>query len=40
MKKKVLKEQMDEKAVRTVIRQEIARIFFDLFRKRSMWERP
>tara|TARA_R100000664_G_C2753642_1_gene141074 strand:+ start:908 stop:1030 length:123 start_codon:yes stop_codon:yes gene_type:complete len=40
MKKKVLKEQMDEKAVRLVIRQELARIFFDLFRKRASWERP
>ena len=39
MKKKIIKEQMDEKAVRDLIRKEIARIFFDLYRKRSAWER-
>jgi len=39
MKKKLLKEQMDEKAVRDLIRRELARIFFDLYRKRATWER-
>ena len=39
MKKKLLKEQVDEKAVRDLIRRELARIFFDLYRKRATWER-
>jgi len=30
-------ESADISKVRTVIRQEVARIFFDLFRKRSVW---
>ena len=30
-------ESADIAKVRTVIRQEVARIFFDLFRKRSVW---
>ena len=39
MAKKVLKEQ-DEKQIRAIIRSELARIFFDLFRKRTTWEKP
>tara|TARA_R100000315_G_C5222746_1_gene134374 strand:+ start:759 stop:881 length:123 start_codon:yes stop_codon:yes gene_type:complete len=39
MKKKIIKEQIDEKAVRDLIRKEIARIFFDLYRKRATWEK-
>lgn len=30
-------ESSDVDRVRTIIRQEVARIFFDLFRKRSTW---
>ena len=30
-------ESSDVDRVRTIIRQEVARIFFDLFRKRSVW---
>ena len=30
-------ESADITKVRTIIRQEVARIFFDLFRKRSVW---
>ena len=30
-------ESADIAKVRTIIRQEVARIFFDLFRKRSVW---
>lgn len=29
----------DIQAVREVIRKEIAKIFFDLYRKRTMWEK-
>tara|TARA_R110000822_G_scaffold98259_1_gene222381 strand:+ start:1100 stop:1228 length:129 start_codon:yes stop_codon:yes gene_type:complete len=36
---KVINEQMTEDQVRKVIRAEIARIFFDLYRKRSVWEK-
>ena len=40
-KKKKLKtealESSDVSKVRTIIRQEVARIFFDLYRKRSTW---
>ena len=39
MKKKILKEQVDEKKIRELIRKEISRIFFDLYRKRATWER-
>jgi len=39
MKKKVLKEQMSEKMVRDLIRRELAKIFFDLYRKRATWEK-
>ena len=37
--KKIIKEQIDEDKVRELIRKELARIFFDLYRKRSAWER-
>ena len=37
--KQVINEQMSEGEVRKIIRLEIARIFFDLYRKRSTWER-
>ena len=37
--KQVINEQMSEGEVRKIIRSEIARIFFDLYRKRSTWER-
>ena len=36
---KVINEQMTEDQGRKVIRAEIARIFFDLYRKRSVWEK-
>ena len=36
--KKILKEEISEKEVRDIIRSEIARVFFDLYRKRSAWE--
>ena len=39
MKKKVITEEMKEKQIRSIIRSELARIFFDLFRKRSIWEK-
>jgi hypothetical protein len=29
----------DIQAVREVIRKELAKIFFDLYRKRTMWEK-
>jgi len=37
--KQVVKENMTEVEVRKVIRLELARIFFDLYRKRSTWEK-
>lgn len=37
--KKIINEEMTEDQVRKVIRAEIARIFFDLYRKRSVWEK-
>jgi len=37
--KQIIKEQMSEGEVRKIIRLEIARIFFDLYRKRSTWEK-
>ena len=39
---KIVKEQLspdDEKQVRTIIRVELAKVFFDLYRKRGTWER-
>ena len=39
MSKKLLKEDITIEEVRKIIRSEIARIFFDLYRKRSTWER-
>ena len=35
--KKILKEELDEKTVRDIIRKEVAKVFFDLYRKRQMW---
>jgi len=37
--KQIITEEMTEDQVRKVIRTEIARIFFDLYRKRSTWEK-
>ena len=37
--KQIITEQMSEDQVRQVIRIELARIFFDLYRKRSVWEK-
>lgn len=37
--KQIITEEMSEEEVRKVIRTELARIFFDLYRKRSTWER-
>ena len=37
--KQIITEQMSEDQVRQVIRTELARIFFDLYRKRSVWEK-
>jgi len=37
--KQIVTEQMSEDHVRQVIRVELARIFFDLYRKRSVWEK-
>lgn len=39
---KIVKEELspaDEKQVRTIIRVELAKVFFDLYRKRGTWER-
>lgn len=36
--KQIITEEMTEATVRKVIRAELARIFFDLYRKRSTWE--
>tara|TARA_R110002020_G_scaffold473444_1_gene702686 strand:- start:638 stop:766 length:129 start_codon:yes stop_codon:yes gene_type:complete len=36
--KKILKEEISEAMIRRLIRTEIAKIFFDLYRKRSNWE--
>tara|TARA_A100001201_G_C4007963_1_gene176622 strand:+ start:427 stop:558 length:132 start_codon:yes stop_codon:yes gene_type:complete len=38
-KKYILTEAMSEDVIRQLIRMEIARIFFDLYKKRSTWER-
>lgn len=37
--KKILKEEISEKEVRDIIRSEIARVFFDLYRKRQSWKK-
>jgi len=40
--KKIIQEEItsqDMQAVRVIIRKELARIFFDLYRKRTMWEK-
>jgi len=37
--KQVITEEMTDIEVRKVIRLELARIFFDLYRKRSTWEK-
>ena len=37
--KKVIKEQISDDQIRELIRKELARIFFDLYRKRSAWEK-
>mgnify|MGYP000501141248 FL=1 len=37
--KQIITEEMSEDQVRKVIRMELARIFFDLYRKRSTWEK-
>ena len=36
--KQVIKENMSVAEIKKVIRMEIARIFLDLYRKRSAWE--
>ena len=36
---KIITESMSEDLIRQLIRMEIARIFFDLYKKRSTWER-
>jgi len=36
---KILKEEITEELVRKLIRKELARIFFDLYRKRTAWVR-
>ena len=36
--KQVIKENMSVAEIKKVIRMEIARIFFDLYIKRSAWE--
>ena len=35
--KKILKEELDEKSVRDIIRKEIPKVFFELYRKRQTW---
>lgn len=37
--KQVITEEMTEDQVRKIIRKELAHIFFDLYRKRSTWEK-
>ena len=39
MSKKLITENLTIDEVRKIIRTELARIFFDLYRKRSTWER-
>tara|TARA_R110001583_G_scaffold13766_4_gene58704 strand:- start:4350 stop:4472 length:123 start_codon:yes stop_codon:yes gene_type:complete len=36
---KILNENITETQIRKIIRTEIARIFFDLYRKRTVWAR-
>ena len=35
----ILKEEITEQQVRDIIRSEIARVFFDLYRKRQSWKK-
>jgi len=35
--KKIIKEELTEQQVKDIIRQEIAKVFFDLYRKRQSW---
>lgn len=35
----ILLETLSEQDIRRIIRTEIARLFFDLYRKRSVWEK-
>lgn len=37
--KQIITEEMSENVIRQLIRMEIARIFFDLYKKRSTWEK-
>ena len=39
MSKRLITENLTIDEVRKIIRTELARIFFDLYRKRSTWER-
>ena len=39
MSKDIIKENITIEEMRKIIRTELARIFFDLYRKRSTWER-
>ncbi len=39
MSDNLITENVTTEEVRKIIRTEIARIFFDLYRKRSAWER-
>ena len=39
MSKDINKENITIEEMRKIIRTELARIFFDLYRKRSTWER-
>tara|TARA_B100000287_G_C20101305_1_gene570464 strand:+ start:135 stop:257 length:123 start_codon:yes stop_codon:yes gene_type:complete len=39
MSKKLITENMTVDEIRDIIRKEIARIFFDLYRKRTTWEK-
>jgi len=35
--KKIIKEELTEQEVRSLIRAEVAKVFFDLYRKRQSW---
>ena len=40
--KKIIKEELDSKdlaRIRKIIRSEIAELFFDLYRKRTVWSK-
>jgi|TARA_R100001463_G_scaffold113119_1_gene168208 hypothetical protein len=39
MSKDIINENITIEEMRKIIRTELARIFFDLYRKRSTWER-